>query len=62
MRTDAEKKKLSCFQPAILSHSLLISYNTLKQESTLPEEAVTADSAVGENPADEGELQPGAGE
>ncbi|MBV9229681.1 MAG: pyrimidine utilization transport protein G [Chloroflexi bacterium] len=40
----------------------IILYQILRERNPQPEEAVTADSAVGLNPADEGELQPGAGE
>jgi len=40
----------------------IILYQILRERNPQPEEAVTADSAVGQNPAEEGELQPGAGE
>ena len=40
----------------------IILYQILRERHPQPEEAVTADAAVGLNPAEEGEMQPGAGE
>lgn len=43
------------------SFGAIILYQILREREPQPEEAVTADSAVGLNPAKEGESQPGAG-
>lgn len=46
----------------VATFGAIILYQILRERNPQPEEAVTADSAVGLDPADEGEMQPGAGE
>jgi putative pyrimidine permease RutG len=46
----------------VATFGAIILYQLLRERNPQPEEAVTADSAVGENPADERKLEPGAGE